>query len=418
MIFLYNLAISLLYAAIAIAAIFNPKARKLFIGHRHLLKRLRGAINPEEPILWFHAASTGEFEQGRPVIEEIRKQYPQYKILLTFFSPSGYEAKKNYAGADYIFYMPFDFSWTVRKFYKIVKPRAVFFIKYEFWYNFIHCAHKAGIPVFCFSAIFRSNHFFFRWYGVWHRKLLYEFSYIFVQNQQSKELLNGIGVKQVMVCGDTRFDRVAQIANASKHLPIVESFAGSAKVLVAGSTWPADENLLVRYFHENLVGKEHIKYIIVPHEVDDEQHLNDLSTMFGEKAIRYSQTSSEQKIESYQVLIIDMIGILSSVYRFGYIAYIGGGFGKGIHNILEAATYGIPVVFGPKYEKFQEALDLTQRKGAYSIENYKQLTQTLDMLLYDNQTYQQACTVCKAYVQENIGSTQKILLQIKPWLER
>jgi len=417
MIFLYNLGIAILYGIFVIAYPFNRKARKLLQGHWRLFARLKETIKDDSPILWFHAASTGEFEQGRPVIEEIRKRYPQYKILLTFFSPSGYEAKKNYAGADYIFYMPFDLIWNVRRFYKIVKPKAVFFIKYEFWYNFIHHAHRSGIPVYCFSAIFRPNQFFFRWYGQWYRKLLYEFSYIFVQNRQSADLLKQIGIQQVEICGDTRFDRVAQIAAASKHLPIIDDFARQSKIIIAGSTWPADEDLLVKYFKEKLVHRSQYKYIVVPHEVDDEKHLNDLVDQFNGAAVRYSQITAGQNLGNYRVLIVDVIGILSSIYRCGYIAYIGGGFGKGIHNILEAATYGIPVVFGPRFQKFQEAVDLTSRKGAFSVKNYPQFAQTLEALLNDEQLYQQACTVCKNYVAENLGSTGKILQKIDTVLQ-
>lgn len=417
MIFLYNLAIALLYAGIAMAAPFNRKARKLLKGHRRLFYQLRQAIRDDAPILWFHAASTGEFEQGRPVMEEIRKLYPHYKILLTFFSPSGYEAKKNYAGADYIFYMPFDFSWNVRRFYQIVKPRAVFFIKYEFWYNFIHQASQTNIPIYCFSAIFRPDQFFFRWYGGWYRKLLFRFNFIFVQNKSSENLLKQIGLQQVEVCGDTRFDRVAQIAAASKHLPAIDTFARQSRVIIAGSSWPADESLLIKYFNEKLTENPSIKYIIVPHEVDDEKHMNELAGAFSSSAIRYSRITPEHNLSSYRVLIVDVIGILSSVYRYGYLAYIGGGFGKGIHNILEAATYGIPVIFGPRFQKFQEAVDLTERKGAFAIKDYKHFAQTLDLLLNDEKVYQQACQVCKNYVQENLGSTQKIVQKIQPILQ-
>lgn len=418
MIFLYNFAIAMLYVAIVVAAPFNRKAGKLLQGHRRLFARLKETLKDDSPILWFHAASTGEFEQGRPVMEEIRKLYPQYKILLTFFSPSGYEAKKTYAGADYIFYMPFDFSWNVKRFYRIVKPKAVFFIKYEFWFNFIHHANQLGIPVYCFSAIFRPNQFFFQWYGQWYRKLLYKFNHIFVQNKPSAILLNQIGIEQVEVCGDTRFDRVAQIAAASKHLPAIDFFAVQSKVIVAGSTWPADEALLVKYFNEKLTDTPRFKYIIVPHEVDDEKHLNELSAQFNGKAVRYSHITPSQSMDNYRVLIVDVIGILSSIYRCGYVAYIGGGFGKGIHNILEAATYGIPVVFGPRFQKFQEALDLTSRKGAFSVKNHRQFVQTMDSLLNDEILYQKACMVCKNYVQENMGSTGKILEKITPVLKQ
>lgn len=419
MIFLYNLAIALMFIGMVIAAPFNRKARKLLQGHRRLLQRLRDMLNNNEaPILWFHAASTGEFEQGRPVMEEIRRLYPQYKILLTFFSPSGYEAKKKYAGADYIFYMPFDMSWNVRRFYDIVKPRAVFFIKYEFWYNFIQQAHQANIPIYCFSAIFRPNQVFFRWYGRWYRSLLFKFSYIFVQNKQSEVLLNQIGIHQVEVSGDTRFDRVAQIATTSKHLPAIDAFASGSRVIIAGSTWPPDEALLVKYYNEKLVTNFSVKYIIVPHEVDDEKHLNELVAAFKGSAIRYSQISNGDSLSSFRILIVDVMGILSSVYRYGYLAYIGGGFGKGIHNILEAATYGIPVVFGPRFQKFQEAVDLTSRKGAFSVKDYKHFAQTMDMLLNNDNVYQQACQVCKNYVQENLGSTQKILQKVEPVLQQ
>ncbi len=415
--FLYNVIIALLYLGALLASPFYPKAKKLITGRKKMFKKLQNEINSSDRVLWFHAASVGEFEQGRPVIEEIRKLYPQYKILLTFFSPSGFEANKNYSQANYIYYLPFDFSWNARKFYNIVKPHAIFFIKYEFWYNFIHQAYKNNIPLYCISAIFRPDHFFFKWYGKPYRKILNEFNFIFVQNNTSKELLNLHGIQHTAVCGDTRFDRVVQIAKQIKTLPLIETFAKDSKIIIAGSTWPADEKVLFQYFQDHLSNNLKTKLIIVPHEVDNEYHLESLTLSFNGNAIRYSKLNNNSNIEKYKVLIIDVIGILSSAYRFGYIAYIGGGFGKGIHNILEAATYGIPVIFGPKYKKFQEALDLTYRKGAFPINNYSDLEKILNNLLSNNQLYQNACEICKKYVNENIGSTKKILQHIEPILK-
>jgi 3-deoxy-D-manno-octulosonic-acid transferase len=412
---LYNFAIAIFYLGFLVASLFNSKAKKIIKGHRRLFRKLKEAIGEEDNILWFHAASTGEFEQGRPVIEAIRQKYPQYKILLTFFSSSGYEAKKNYQGADYIFYMPFDFSWNARLFYRIVRPKAVFIIKYEFWYNFINVARKKNIPIFCFSAIFRPGQVFFKWYGGWYKNILRKFTCIFVQNADSLYLLNAEGIKNVVVCGDTRFDRVNQIAVQSKNLPLIENFVQNAQqVIIAGSTWPADEELLVAYFNKKSDGKPSLKMIIVPHEIDDENHLNELIRSFNCPSVRYSAISESTDISNFRVLIIDTIGILSSVYRYGYFAYIGGGFGKGIHNILEAATYGIPVVFGPKYKKFQEAVELIDRKGAFSIDNLDDMENIFDKLLNNKDFYQSACGVCRKYVEENLGSTEKFLQYVSP----
>lgn len=407
---LYNLGILFFQIAVTIASIFNRKAKLLIRNQWQILKKISLVTNNENNILWFHAASVGEFEQGRPVIEALRQKYPQYKILLTFFSPSGYEAKKNYKGADYIFYLPFDYSWNARRFIQIVKPRAVFFIKYEFWFHYIKYAHKQQIPIYCISAIFRPGQVFFKWYGSWYRKILYKFTFFFVQNEISELLLHKIGIRNVSITGDTRFDRVYQIASNTKKLPIVEAFSQNNKIIIAGSTWELDEKLLVNYINKPN-HYDDLKYIIVPHEVDKPFKIQQLQKKINLKTICYTQATTEN-VADYQVLIIDIMGILSSSYQYGYIAYIGGGFGKGIHNILEASTFGIPVIFGPKYKKFNEAVELIKSGGGFSINNYYKLENIFDKLLIDTAYYQQCATVSKEFVKNNLGATNKILSRL------
>ncbi len=406
---LYNLGIFFFHIGVLIASFFNRKARLLLIGQSRLIKNIESSITRDNDILWFHAASVGEFEQGRPVMEAIRQKYPHYKILLTFFSPSGYEAKKNYKGADYIFYLPFDYSWNARRFIRIIKPRAIFFIKYEFWLHYIKYAHKNQIPIYCISAIFRPGQVFFKWYGSWYRKILYKFSHLFVQNQLSEKLLHQIGISNVSITGDTRFDRVYQIASNAKQLPIIEAFSRNNKIIIAGSTWEPDEKLLVNYINKN--NHNNLKFIIVPHEVDKPLKLQQLIKQINLKTICYTQATTDNVVD-YQVLIIDIIGILSSAYKYGYIAYIGGGFGKGIHNILEAATYGIPVIFGPKYKKFNEAVELIRVGGGHSINNYARLEAIFEKLLNNNEYYNQCASISKEFVKSNLGATDKILTRL------
>jgi len=404
MIVLYSILLRIYFLLILAASISNDKAKKWISGRRNTFKRLREQIPANEEIIWFHCASLGEFEQGRPVIEAYRKQHPDHKILLTFFSPSGYEIRKNYEGADYIYYLPLDTYYNAKRFIQIVRPKAAIFVKYEFWYFYLQALHRNSIPTYVISAIFRPKQIFFRWYGGMFRRVLRTYRQIFVQNQQSCDLLRAIGVSNVTISGDTRFDRVADIANNVKNLPTVESFVGASSAIVAGSTWPADEAILAEYATAN----PSIKMIVAPHEIG-EGHIQEILAKFSAlKTVRYTQTTPEE-VATAQILIVDTIGILSSVYRYGTIAYIGGGFGVGIHNTLEAATFGLPIVFGPNYQKFQEAKDLVSIKAAFSIESFAQLSEILNSLVNDAAMLESSSASSREYVRSHVGATRTIL---------
>ena len=400
---LYSIGIYIYGALIAIAAIFNKKARKLFSGQQETLSKLKEEIDPAKQYIWFHAASLGEFEQGRPIIEYFKSEHPETPILLTFYSPSGYEQKKNYKNVDVVAYLPLDTPRSARKFIEIVKPSKAIFIKYEFWPNFLFALQKESIPAFIVSAIFRSNQLFFKWYGRWYLKLLKTFNHIFVQNKYSADLLKENNITQVSVTGDTRFDRVAAQAEAVKRFPLIEQFIDNKPVIIAGSTWAKDEALLSCY----LKAHSEIKMIIVPHEVH-KAHLYDLFKMLQGNYVRYSE-ATETDINTSNCLVIDTVGILSSVYQYADIAYIGGGFGVGIHNILEAAVYDVPVVFGPNYQKFHEACEIIEAGGGFSISNYNELSERLNTLLPE---HEKAGKIAGNYVRENTGATAEILKYI------
>lgn len=402
---LYNIAILIYQSFIWLASKFNNKKATLFLsGRENVFALLEQKRLPGEHYIWFHAASLGEFEQGRPIIESLKNTHPEYKILLTFFSPSGYEVRKDYQGADIICYLPMDMSWNVKRFLDIVQPDCAIFIKYEFWMNYLLELKKRQIKTYIVSAIFRESQLFFRSYGGFYRRLLKSFTHLFVQNDESVRLLHSIGFDNVTKVGDTRFDRVADIAAKSKDLPIVQAFKSDAKVLIAGSSWPNDENILLPYFNQNLS----LKLIIAPHEID-EGHLQSIISQLKRPYIRYSQATIEN-VKEADCLIIDCFGLLSSIYRYGEIAYVGGGFGVGIHNILEAAVYGIPVIFGPNFRKFQEAVDLQQKGGAFVIENYESFSQIMSEFLEENSSlYSSACKVSNDYSQANKGATSKVV---------
>jgi len=376
--------------------------------------------NRQSAIIWFHCASLGEFEQGRPVIEAFRQEHPEWKIVLTFFSPSGYEIRKTYKGADYIFYLPLDTPWNAKKFIQMVRPSLVVFVKYEFWFRYLDELYKEKIPVYVISAIFRPDQHFFKWYGGWALNQLKKVTGFFVQDVASAELLRANGVEQVVVSGDTRFDRVAAIAENVKPFPLVEKFAGNSPVFLAGSTWPADEVLIMR-----LIGAlgDKIKFIIAPHEVGAEKVALLRSVVSGKRSVVSNQQSeikallfselNNDNAESAYILIIDGIGYLSHLYQYATIAYIGGGFGVGIHNILEAATFGKPVIFGPKYEKFREAVDLIEAGGAFSIYNAQQLNSRTIELLEDKEFLQHCSEICSSFIQRKKGATEIILSTIK-----
>lgn len=405
---LYKIGIFLYSIAVRIVSIFNEKARQFVRGRKNWKANLQNQIERDARYIWFHSASLGEFEQGRPVIEEIKKQFPQYKIVLTFFSPSGYEIRKNYDGADIILYLPLDTKSNANTFIDIVKPEKVFFIKYEFWYFYIDELKRQNIPLYIISAIFRDNQQFFKntiW-GKWYRKTLFKFEHFFVQNETSAELLKSIGLNNISVAGDTRFDRVAAIVQAARKINVVEKFKGNNQLIIAGSTWKPDEELLIEFINQN----ENIKFIIAPHEVSD-VNIKRIHQLLKKPAISFSKLV-ETEIDSYQVLIIDSIGLLSSLYQYGNIAYIGGGFGVGIHNILEAATFGMPIIFGPNYKKFKEAVDLISNGGAFSITNYSELESTFNRLKTDKKLFNNSSENSKNYVEKNVGSTKFIIKKV------
>jgi 3-deoxy-D-manno-octulosonic-acid transferase len=385
---------------------FNPKARFWIRGRKGLFKKLKQEISPNEKIAWFHCASLGEFEQGRPLIEAFKEKHKQYKILLTFFSPSGFEIRKNYEGADYIYYLPLDTPKNAKRFLNIVNPSVVFFIKYEFWYSFIKEIGKREIPLYMVSGIFRKNQRFFKKQAFKSQKMLGVFTHFFVQNEESAYLLKSISIHNVSITGDTRFDRVYTIAKNSKDLPLIEKFKGNKHLLIAGSTWKQDEDLISKYINES-EGK--MKYIIAPHEIHSEnieRIVRSINT--GINVLKYSEANNEN-ISNAQVLIIDNIGLLSSLYKYGDLAYIGGGFGKGIHNTLEAATFGMPLFFGPNYLKFKEAADMIVAGGAFSITEFDVLKDKIDFYISHPDEIASTGQITSNYVGNKQGATKKIL---------
>ena len=418
---IYNIVIYFVLWGIAIASLFNEKVRKMWRGEREAFKILKQKVDPNAKYIWFHAASLGEFEQGRPLMERIRKEYPQYKILLTFYSPSGYEVRKNYEGADIICYMPVDTRLNAIRFLRLVRPVMAFFIKYEFWSNFLHILKHRNIPTYSVSSIFREDQVFFKWYGRSYAGVLKCFTRFFVQNEESKRLLEGIGIKDVDVVGDTRFDRVLQIKEAAKQLPICEAFrTGVAssqsadvphhdfKVFVAGSSWPPDENIFIPFFNEH----KDWRLLIAPHVIAEEHLKLILSLIKGKKVVRYTQTTPEEAAEA-DVLIIDCFGLLSSMYNYGDVAYIGGGFGVGIHNTLEAAVWNMPVIFGPNNKKFQEAQGLLKSGGGFEINTYEDFEGLMSSLMNDEAFLKQAGDKAGAFVAHLAGATDKVLASVK-----
>ena len=418
---IYNIVIYFVLWGIAIASLFNEKVRKMWRGEREAFKILKQKVDPNAKYIWFHAASLGEFEQGRPLMERIRKDYPQYKILLTFYSPSGYEVRKNYEGADIICYMPVDTRLNAIRFLRLVRPVMAFFIKYEFWSNFLHILKHRNIPTYSVSSIFREDQVFFKWYGRSYAGVLKCFTRFFVQNEESKRLLEGIGITAVDVVGDTRFDRVLQIKEAAKQLPICEAFrigvasSQSAdvphhdfKVFVAGSSWPPDENIFIPFFNEH----KDWRLLIAPHVIAEEHLKLILSLIKGKKVVRYTQTTPEEAAEA-DVLIIDCFGLLSSMYNYGDVAYIGGGFGVGIHNTLEAAVWNMPVIFGPNNKKFQEAQGLLKSGGGFEINTYEEFSGLMSSLMNDETFLKQAGDKAGAFVAHLAGATDKVLASVK-----
>ena len=395
---LYNIAMGCYHLGIAAVAPWNKKAQLWRDGRKNLFERLRAAVDSSAPIVWVHVASLGEFEQGRPIIEKIKAERPEYKILLTFFSPSGYEIRKNYQGADYIFYLPLDTPSNAREFLDIVKPQMAVFVKYEYWLNLLAELKKRQIPTYIVSAIFRRDSIFFRSTGKMWREALKSFDMLFVQDENSKNLLAELGHQNVVVAGDTRFDRVAQIAAAAKKIEVIEQFKSDSRLFVAGSSWGADEDLIVRLANENPT----IKFVVAPHEMEEARMAKIEQNATG-GAVRY--TKIEGDITDKQILILDTMGMLSSVYGYADFSYIGGGFGVGIHNTLEAATFGLPIAFGPNYQKFKEARDMIALGGATSVTTYEELEKWFTPLRDDADHLAAVSKISKDYTAQNQGAT-------------
>ena len=407
---MYNLVIYIYLLGVAIASLFNEKVRKMWRGERDAFRVLREKVDSEAQYVWFHAASLGEFEQGRPLMEQLRREHPEYKILLTFFSPSGYEVRKNYEGADIICYLPLDTITNARRFLRIIRPVKAYFIKYEFWYNYLHILKHRQVPVYSVSSIFRPDQVFFKWYGKQYSRVLKCFTHFFVQNEVSKELLAKLGITCVTVTGDTRFDRVLQIKEAAKQLPIVEAFVKDAPlVFVAGSSWPPDEEIFIKYFNEH----KNWKLIIAPHVIG-EDHLKQIEKLLEDrKVVRYSEYSENseysEKLKNAEVLIINCFGLLSSIYRYATVTYVGGGFGVSIHNTLEAAVWGVPVFFGPNNQKFQEAQELKACDGGIEINGYDDFVCQMNELVAHPEELAKRGKAAGDYVMSRAGATKVIL---------
>ena len=401
---LYNLGIWGYYLLVRIFSIRNRKARKWLEGRKDIFKRLRETISSGERILWFHASSLGEFEQGRPVIEAIRMLKPEFKILLTFFSPSGYELRKDYKYADYVFYLPLDTKKNAIRFIDIVRPEKVFFIKYEFWYNYLTQLQEEGIPIFIFSALFRSSQIFFKPWGRWYLNAISTYEHIFVQNQESYEILHRFGFKNVSICGDTRLDRVGEIADAAPRLDKLELFCSKQKAIIAGSTWKEDEDLFIPYVNKSVSGT---KFVIAPHEVSP-QSLERICNILEKRYVLYS-AATVQELSEADVLIVDGYGYLVSIYRYGMLAYVGGGFNSGIHSILEPAVFGLPVIFGPDYHKFQEAHDMLSLGAAHCINNFSELEIQIDNYRSSPEKLHAASAIAHDYVDNNRGASKEIV---------
>jgi len=402
---LYQLLIWLYSFVIRLASPFNQKAKLWLKGREGVFERMREIISADHPLIWMHCSSLGEFEQGRPLLEKIRSNYPAYKILLTFFSPSGYEVRKNYEGADYVFYLPADKEENAKHFFEITKPRLILFIKYEFWYYYLFEAKKRNIPLLLISGIFRKSQPFFAKHGNFHRSMLSCFTHFFFQNEESLFLLKTIGFnKNVTISGDTRFDRVIEIAEQSQPIFTIEAFCSGCDVIVAGSTWPEDDKKLSGYANK----KSNVKCIIAPHNIN-KQRLKECLQLY-KNTVLFSSVTFAGVSSDINTIIIDNVGMLSSLYKYSTISYVGGGFGKeGVHNVLEAAVYGKPVIFGPMYEKYIEAKELAENGGGVSIKNYSELEAKLDKFLKKDQVYTNACKAASDYVYIKQGATKKIL---------
>ena len=408
MFFLYNLLVAFAGFALKIIAVFSPKMKLFVNGRRNVFGEIANKIKPSDQTIWFHAASLGEYEQGLPVIEKIKERFPNHKIVLTFFSPSGFEVRKNNAVADLTVYLPLDSKSNAEKFIKLVHPDLVFFIKYEYWPNYLNALKKANIKTYLISGIFRENQMFFKWYGGFYRKALDAFNHFFVQNSKSKELLSKLGKANVMISGDTRFDRVAAILEKENSLGFISEFKNNTLTIVIGSSWPKDENLLVNYINST---NHKVKFIIAPHNIKSEQ-ISELQKSISKKTVLFSEKEGKN-LSEFDVFIIDTIGILTKIYSYADIAYVGGGFGNpGVHNILEPATFGVPIVIGPNFSHFAEAIALVNMEGCISISNQSELDEAFDNLIQNEDEREEKGHICSTFVQMNKNATEIILKQI------
>jgi 3-deoxy-D-manno-octulosonic-acid transferase len=405
MLFLYNLVVLITGFFLKIAAIFIPKIKLFVEGRQNVFALLKEKIKPGDKTIWFHSASLGEYEQGLPVIEKIKENHPAHKIIVTFFSPSGYEVRKNNNVADITIYLPLDTKSNAKQFLKLVHPELVFFIKYEFWLNYLNELKILKTPTYLISGIFRDNQMFFKWYGGFYRKALKTFTYFFVQNENSKVKIEAIGFHNVIVSGDTRFDRVNAILGRDNSLEFIETFKNNQPTIIIGSSWPKDEAILIEYINQS---PPNVKFIIAPHNIKTEQ-IENLKSAISKKTVLFSQKENK-KLADYTVFIIDTVGLLTKIYSYGTIAYVGGGFGNpGIHNILEPATFGLPIVIGPNYSKFAEAIELVNLGGCMSISNKEELKQIFDRLLSDENFLTEKGEICRFYIQNNKGATDTII---------
>lgn len=420
MLFLYSLIIILASQVVKLIALFSPKVKLFVDGRKEVFPILQSKLNPNDKTIWFHAASLGEYEQGLPVIEKIKVHYPNHKIVVTFFSPSGYEVRKNNTVADTTVYLPLDTKSNAKKFIKTINPELVFFIKYEYWPNYLNELKKLQIKTYLISGIFRENQAFFKWYGGFYRNALKTFDYFFVQNESSKNLIQSIGFNNVKISGDTRFDRVVSILERDNSLDFIEQFKDNKTTIVIGSSWPKDENLLVNYINN---AADDIKFIIAPHNIKSEQIAN-LKSQITKTTILFSEkdeilknpevSGQNDKIEEFQIFIIDTIGILTKIYSYADIAYVGGGFGNpGVHNILEPATFGVPIIIGPNYSHFAEAIALVHQEGCVSISNQNELNEAFDNLIFNEDVRHEKGHICSTFVQMNKGATDVILKYLK-----
>ncbi len=407
---LYNIGVGFYILGIRLVSLWNRKASLWLAGRKDIFKKIQTEFQPDLPVIWIHAASLGEFEQGRPLIEALKKQYPGNKILLTFFSPSGYEIRKNYELADYVCYLPADTASNATRFIEIIQPKLVIFVKYEFWYHYLNTLKKQHIPTLLVSAIFRPQQIFFRPYGQFFRGILGCFEHIFVQDKNSLELLNKNNIQNVSITGDTRMDRVWQLSQQDKRLPIIATFKGHHDLLICGSTWPADEQFLLPAFQRLKQAYPKLKFIIAPHQID-EGHISQIEDKLPLPHSRYSKAEFAD-LSKPDVLIIDNIGMLSTLYRYGKYAYIGGGFGTNIHNIQEAFVYGLPVIFGPKHTKFKEAVDLINLGGGFGLQKMDEFE---DYFHFLNKKihYENARQVCLTYTEQHRGATEQVIKHIK-----